>query len=100
MFFVVFQKWKDLSFTYMFTSFKIFSQLIKGKSKLFFPVTWVDLDTSTCKNKYYVIKQNTVSLFHESSCGHPLLNGYHIYFRKALAAMNWVYTMYLTDIST
>ena len=32
-----------------------------------------------------------VSLFYESSCGHPLLNGYWIYFRRALAAMNCTY---------
>ena len=30
--------------------------------------------------------QSTV--FHESSCGHPNLNGYCVYFRRALGAMN------------
>ena len=41
----------------------------------------------------------SVSLFHESSCAHPILNGYTIYFKRALATMNCVYAMYLTDIS-
>ena len=45
---------------------------------MFFPTMLKGLDTATCKSTYYVIKQNTVSLFHESSCGRPLPNGYHI----------------------
>ena len=39
----------------------------------------------------------SVSLFRESSCSHPFLNRYGT-FRRAHAAMNCVYTMYLTDI--
>ena len=36
--------------------------------------------------------------FHESSCGQSFLNGYAI-LRRALATVNCMYKMYLTDIS-
>ena len=42
---------------------------------------------------------HSVSLFQKIGCSHPLLNGYCIYFRTTLAAINCVYTMYLTGIS-
>ena len=41
----------------------------------------------------------SVSLFFKSSCNLPLLNGCCIYFRRAIAAMNCLYTVYLTIIS-
>ena len=44
------------------------------------------------------LSEYSVSLFHESSCGLSFLNGYYIYFRRALLAMHCVYAMYLTDI--
>ena len=39
-----------------------------------------------------------VSLFHQSNCYHPFLNGYCIYFTQELEAIHCVYTMYLADI--
>ena len=43
--------------------------------------------------------EHSVSLFHESRCGNPLLNVYRIYFGRPLAAMNYVHTMYLINTS-
>ena len=45
------------------------------------------------------LSQYSVYLLHKSSCDHPLLNGYCSYFRRVLADMLCVYTVYLTDSS-
>ena len=45
------------------------------------------------------ISEYSISLLHGSSCGHPFLFGYCIYFRRALADVNYVYAMNLKDIS-
>ena len=39
----------------------------------------------------------SVTLFHKSNCGHPFLTGQG-YFKRALAAMNCIYIMYLKGI--
>ena len=44
-------------------------------------------------------QEYSVSLLHKSKCCHPLFNGYCIYFKRALAAMNELSTMYMSDIS-
>ena len=33
--------------------------------------------------------RHSVSLFHKIRCSHPLLSGYCLYFRTALATINW-----------
>ena len=41
----------------------------------------------------------SISLLHESGCGHPFLNGLGIYFWGALAVMHCMYIICLLAIS-
>ena len=43
-------------------------------------------------------QEYSVSLFHKSSCGHPLFNGYCIYLRRPLAATDLVDSADLVDL--
>ena len=67
----------------------LWSKVVVPKKHFFFEFT-----VFNCRELFFP----AVSFSHESSCGHPLLNGYCIYFRRALASMNCVYTVYLTVI--
>ena len=63
----------------------LWSEVVVPKKHFFFVVY--------CNRREMFFPEYSVSLFHESGYG------YCIYFRRALAAMNCVYTMSLTDIS-
>ena len=83
------------------TKILVKGQLIKKDcdSKYLLPRDIFSLQFTVFNRREVFFSEHSVSLFRKSSCGHPVINGYCIYFKRAFAAMNYVYTIYLTDIS-